>query len=133
MKLPHNLDESKGFTLIECLLALFIFAFSLVGLAFLMAGTMQTDIQARRMSAATALAQQQLDQLHNTAYSAVASSTVSQSLNEAGGTTGPAFYLRSWTVTNNSPQVGMSTVTVRVDWTDKSASHHVSLQTILTP
>lgn len=132
MKAPGRCTNHQGFTLIESLVALSIFAFSLVVLAYLMNSTMQTDLEARRITAATTLAQQKLEQLRNLSYSAVSSASP-ETLNEAGGTTGSTLYTRSWTVTNDSPMNGMKTVQVTTAWTDRSGSHQVRLQTILTP
>lgn len=133
MKDPGRCANTQGFTLIESLVALSIFAFSLVVLAYLMNSTMQTDLEARRITAATTLVQQKLEQLRHMAYSAVVSSASPEILNEAGGTTGSTLYTRSWTVANDSPMAGMKTVQVTTAWTDRSGSHQVRLQTILTP
>ena len=135
MKPVTGRADSEGFTLIEALVALSVFAFSLVGLAYLMNSAVQTDVQTRRMTAATALAQQKLEQLRNTTYSAVVSSAISESLTEQGETTGAAFYTCSWTVTEDSPMPGMKKVKVTVEWTDRRdpEPHNVELQTILTP
>jgi type IV pilus assembly protein PilV len=130
MKAVTGRADNEGFTLIEALVALSVFAFSLVGLAYLMNSAVQTDVQTRRMTAATTLAQQKLEQLCNTPYANVNETGSPQSLNEEGETAGAAFYERSWTV---SPVTGMKKVTVTVAWTDRWGSHQVELQTILTP
>jgi type II secretory pathway pseudopilin PulG len=125
---------SSGFTLLETVLSLALLAFFLVGLASLTVSTIQTNTQARRMTAATALVQAKLEQLSNTTYSAVASSGLPlEVLTETGATAGDTFYTRSWTVTDNSPIVNTKTIQVTVAWTDKLGSHQAQLQMIITP
>jgi len=133
MKAVTGRADNEGFTLIEALVALSVFAFSLVGLAYLMNSAVQTDVQTRRMTAATTLAQQKLEQLCNTSYTGVVRSASPEWLNEAGETTGDTFYKREWNVDDDIPAVGMKNVTVTVAWIDRWGSHQVELQTILTP
>ena len=133
MKAVTGRADNEGFTLIEALVALSVFAFSLVGLAYLMNSAVQTDVQTRRMTAATALAQQKLEELRNTSYTGVVRSASPELLNEAGETSGDTFYKREWNVEDDIPAAGMKKLTVTVKWIDRWSSHQVELQTILTP
>jgi prepilin-type N-terminal cleavage/methylation domain-containing protein len=122
----------KGFTLVEVLAALVLFLITLVGLSSLLTTTMQANAQAKRITTATNLAQDKLEEVRNTAYSSVSSGSDSAKLTETGGTSGSgAIYTRSWTVTADSPAAGTKTVTATVTWTDQTGSHTVQLQTIV--
>ena len=123
--------RQQGFSLIEALIALTILAITLAGLALLITSNIETNGEARRQSAANALAQAKLEELMATGYSAVASSTSAESLDETGGTTGATFFTRSWVV-GNGPVTQSKTLSVTVAWTDKSGAHQVMLQTIIS-
>lgn len=113
------------------MLALFIFGFVLAGLAFLMTSNINLNTQARRFTAASTLAQAKLEDIRAAGYGAATSSATAESLNETGGSTGAAFYSRSWTVTSATPVANSKTVSVTVSWTDQQGSRNVQLQSIL--
>ena len=120
----------SGFTLVEVLVALTIFAIALLGLVSLLTTTIQANAQARRMTAATNLAQDRLEEIRNMAYAAITSGSDSGQLTETGGTGGTgAIYTRSWTVAGG-PAPNTKQVTVTVTWTDQT-SRQVQLQTIV--
>jgi prepilin-type N-terminal cleavage/methylation domain-containing protein len=124
---------SGGYTLIECMIALFVFGFVLAGLAYLMLSTINLNTQARRYTAATTLAHAKLEAIRAAGYAAAASSPTPESLNETGGTTGAAFYSRAWTVATATPVANSKTVTVTVTWSDQQGSRNIQLQSIVTP
>jgi len=122
----------KGFTLIEVLAALVLLLITLLGLSSLLTTTIQANAYARRMTTATSLAQDKLEEIRNMAYTAVTTGSDSSPLTETGGTGGSgAIYTRSWTVATDSPIAGTKTVTVTVTWTDQMGPHTVQLQTII--
>ena len=92
----------------------------------LMIGNIQTGREARRFSAASALAAQKMEELRSTAYASVASSGSPESLSEVGTTTGVRPFSRSWTVANGA-LAGTKDLTVTVSWSDDLGSHQVQL------
>src|SRR5438045_3729109 len=72
--------KSRGFTLLETFIALVILGFALAGLAMMTIGNMQTGLEARRFSAAGALAQQKIEDLRYTGYAGVVNSTAAEGL-----------------------------------------------------
>ena len=119
----------RGFTLIETLVALSILAFALAGLSMLMLGNVQTGLDARRITAAGALAQQKLEDLRAFGYSA-ATGSGSETLSESGGTTGVTPFTRSWTVATGGT-AGTKNLTITVAWSDQQGSHQFQLRSIL--
>jgi type II secretory pathway pseudopilin PulG len=115
-----------GYTLIETLVALGVLGFALAGLAMLMVGNVQTGWEARRLTAAGALAQQKIEDLRALGYTNAIGSVSEEVLAETGATTGVIPFHRTWTVTGVDPNP--KDVTVTVAWTDALGSHQVQLQ-----
>ena len=123
--------NERGFTLLETTIALLILCFALTGLASLTKSNIQTNAQARYYGAASALAQQKLEDLRAGGYTAAASSTSNESLNEGGETSGTTLFTRSWTVAAGA-LAGTKNMTATVSWTDALGAHQVQLQTVLS-
>ena len=120
--------NANGFTLIEALVAVAVMAIVVSGLASMGVTTIQADTQSRRVSAATALAQAKLEELHglrrsNTAWTVGSHSQTGLDENaEPGGS-----YTRQWTVQNNYNGFSkLSRVTVTVSWDDGAGSVRVA-------
>ena len=122
----------RGFTLVETSIALTILGFVLAGLVMAMTGNFKTGREARRFSAATALAQQKIEDLRATGYATAASSGTPESLTETGASTGVTMFSRTWTVVNGATALTKD-ITVTVNWSDDLGSHSVQLSSKLTP
>jgi prepilin-type N-terminal cleavage/methylation domain-containing protein len=122
--------SEAGFTLLEMTVSLLIFAFALTGLASLTKSNIRADAQARYLAVAGDLAQQKLEDLRAGGYTAAASSTSNETLNESGGTTGTTLFTRSWTVATGS-LANTKTLTATVSWTDVYGTHSVQMTSIL--
>lgn len=123
--------HQRGFSLVEALVALTIFAFVMAGLTTLMFSTTGTNSQARRMTAATVLAQAKLEEL-GASTSSLTTGTYQDSnnpLTESGTSAG--IYRRSWQI-QAGPTAGSQAIKVTVNWTDKQGDHAVSLPTIVS-
>lgn len=116
-----RLPSTDGFTLVEVLVAVAIFSLALLGLAIGTISVAQTNNNSHLNAAAVNLLQEKLEQ-----FSAMSSSAFA-------GLTCPAFttagcsdtrtasnqnFNRSWRITANSPATGVTTVEVKIDWTD---------------
>ena len=117
-----------GFTIVEVLVALAIFAIGLAGIGSLLGTTVRANGLAAQLTAATQLTQDKLEELRNTPYTAVASGADSTGLTETGEAGG--IYTRTWTVTTGTPAATAKTVVVTVGWTGRT-SHQVQLQTVV--
>lgn len=119
----ERLTDQRGITLIETLAALAIFALVAAGVAAGTIATLRGNSTSRDATAAAALIHDKLEQLR--ALDPAASPADLQPgrhvdprnpltpLGAAGGR-----YVRSWTVTVDSPRRGLAEVVVTVTWND---------------
>ncbi len=120
----RHVAREKGFMLVEVMAALALLGIAFAGLSPLMTVTLRSMDHARRVTTATEFARDKVEDIRNTAYTAVASG--SDTVTEGG--TG-ATYARTWT-SAAGPSANTKLVTVTVSWTARTA-HTVSLQTII--
>jgi prepilin-type N-terminal cleavage/methylation domain-containing protein len=128
-KLVQLKNCSKGFTLIESLMAMFILSMVLLGMASLLCSTMVYNQHSGNISTATTLAQDKLETLRHAGYGSIAGGTTAESGIDGNGNPG-GVYTRSTTV-DDTTLGNMKIITVSVDWDWKGASRNVTLKTIL--
>ena len=122
----RTLDETKGFTLIEVLIAMIILAIGSLGVAGLTVGIIRANVFSNKMTTAVTLAQDKMEDIKRLGYGRAETSQ---------GTEGYRTirnyppYKRTTIVSSNTPTLGMTTVTVRVDW--DADAHFVALNTVL--
>jgi len=116
-------QNNKGFTLIEVLVAMVILSIGLLGTAALLTGIIRGNQVSNRITAATTLAQDKMENIKSVIYSKAASEP------RAFLPSPYEKYERQVFVENNSPDDGMKTVTVTVY---RGSGNSVSLQTILS-
>ncbi len=103
--------SNKGFTLIECLIAISILSIALLATASLTISIIKDNHVARRFSTATTLVQDKVEDLKMLSYLAVASS--SEGYNTIAGY---SVFRRNTIVTVNSPVAGAKQISVTVFW-----------------
>ena len=114
-------NNNSGFTLMEVLVAMLILSVGLLGMAALITGIINSNKLSNRISTATVLAQDKMEDIKRIGYDNAVSET------KASMSSPYANYEREVSIASG-PATGMSTVTVTVYWdTNKS----VVLQTIL--
>jgi type II secretion system protein I len=118
----HN--KSKGFTLIEVLVALVILSFSLLALAGLMVTTTKNNSFGSHMTEAATFAQDKLEELRAIKWENLIDGN---STDQQGGSTG-INYTRNWNVTTNG---SLKTITINVNWNDRTA-HSIRLVSVLS-
>ena len=115
-----------GFSLLDVLIGMVILALALFS-ALALAGNNARLVSANQnVAAASLLAQNKMEELRNATYVSLASGADAGTLNAQGGATG--IFSRSWTVTNNSPMVGMKTLIVTVTWSQWGQNKTYRLQ-----
>ena len=122
----RRVQNAKGFTLIEILIAVTLLTIGLLGMAGLTVGIMRGNSLSSEVTAATALTQDRMEDIKRLGYINTAGS--SEAYNSI---LGYAAYRRVTTVDIDTPGVGMKTVTVTVYWNSDAAS--IAVETILTP
>jgi type IV pilus modification protein PilV len=113
--------RQKGFTLIEVMIALVLFAVGLLAFAGLEVLALRNTSYSKDYGKANTYAQQKVEQMKGTSWASV--STGSDTLEEK--------FTRAWTVTVTEADI-MKTVAVSVTWVDPSyGTKRVTLQTDL--
>jgi Tfp pilus assembly protein PilV len=114
---------AAGFSLVEAVAATAFLALTLMAFAANTISLTHNEKSADATSAAHALAQQKLELLRSSPLGAVAPGNYADPLNpiKADGTANGTF-TRTWVVSaNDTPTLGLHSVTVSVSWTDTRA------------
>lgn len=110
--------NKKGLSLLELLIAISLFTFGLLGSTALTVTVIKGNHLAKKVTEATILAQDKMEQLKRLSYN-----------NLNTGSDSSSIYSIQWTTQDNTPSQDMKTITVTVNWTDTSI-HEVRLETI---
>jgi prepilin-type N-terminal cleavage/methylation domain-containing protein len=126
MKLSMRSKRSKGFSMVEVLIALLILAISLLALAGLMVTTTRNSSFGGHMTEASTFAQDKLEQLRVSPWAGVATGN-----DTTLGSTG-ITYTRNWTVTPNADG-NQRWVSITLTWTDptKNSNHSIRLLSVV--
>ncbi|MBI2997199.1 MAG: prepilin-type N-terminal cleavage/methylation domain-containing protein [Deltaproteobacteria bacterium] len=110
---------SAGFTLIEILVAMSIFAVAVLGLAVGATSVMRANQTSYFNTIATNIAQDKLEELKGMTVAALPScpSYTTAGCSDTKTSLGLTFS-RSWQIIANSPTSGVNRLDVKVDWTD---------------
>jgi type IV pilus assembly protein PilV len=120
------LSSSRGFTLVELMIALLVFGIGIVALAQSLPNGVRVRDRARRMSVATNLAQQQVERLRALPenHADLAAGSHADPLNPIRGA-----YRRRWSIQDDTPISGMRRVVVTVSFTTASPDSEAILTT----
>ena len=120
----NPLSKSKGFTLLEVLVALIILSFALLALAGLMVTTTKNNAVGNYVTEAATFAQDKLEELRALKWENLIDGN---NTDQRGGSTG-INYTRNWNVKTNG---SLKTITINVDWNDRTA-HSINLVSVLS-
>ena len=115
-----NFNRQDGFTLVEILIAMFILVTALLGTAAVTATVINGNAFSSRMTQATTLAQEKMEELLGTGYDIM----------QSGSDTEQSVYDRVWSVSKDSPMEGMATIDVEVTFPWKGQDREVSISTL---
>ncbi len=113
-----------GFTLVEVLAAMAVFAIASLGLAVGVASVIRSNQRSYLASVATNLAQDKLEELKATSPANVTPCT--ENCDNPKPKTNGVEFTRTWQVVNNSPVAGVKQIDVTVEWSDHT-SHNVKI------
>jgi type IV pilus assembly protein PilV len=119
--------EINGFTLIEILIATVIITIVSLGATTLTVGITRGNSFSKRLTTATTLAQDRLEDVKRLGYANVGTAAVTQNYGTIANFSG---YKRVVTVTNDTPAAKMKTVNVIVYW--DADQHSTQASTILS-
>jgi len=128
----HDTKGQRGFTLIEIVIAIFIMTVALSGLIAVTVMAIKGGDFSKRMTTATTLAKDMMEQQKNKSYSSITAGTTIDYLNEdsSSGSAG-AYFTRTLRVTDNTPATDMKTIEVEVSWS-WGGTRTVTLRTIVS-
>ena len=116
--------KSKGFSLIEVLVALVILSISLLALAGLMVQSTKNSSWGSHLTEAATLAQDVLERFRGVRpQTDILEGTNFDQVTAASGIT----YTRTWTVTTNVPDSTLRNIEITVTWTD-SIPHSILIR-----
>jgi type IV pilus assembly protein PilV len=110
--------NSRGFSLIEILIALIILSIAFLGLAGLMVQTTRNNSFGGRITEAATFAQDKLEELRSTSWVAINSGSDKLSVNGLD-------FTRNWTVVPNAivapyTEPTLNTITIVINWNDQT-------------
>ena len=125
--IPENIPimntrgKNDGFTLIEVLIAMVLLAVGLLGMASLTLGIMKGNKHSGRMTTATTLVQEKMEDMRRLGYAGMPSSDTT-STEGYNSISGYPFFKRVTVTDMGSPSANMKTIEVIVYWDSGSRS-----------
>lgn len=119
----NRLRGSRGFTLIEIVVAIVMLAFGVLASASLTAALMASNRGVTNRTRAVETLRLKVEDLQSVIYPRITNGNDT-------ATVGGVTFNRSWTVTANSPVTNTKTITLTVTWTDRQGTHTITNQTI---
>jgi len=120
VKLKKN--DTAGFSIIECLIALSIFAIGILAVATLILSSIGSNASARRTMEATALAEARLEQVMAIPYD-----------NIVAGESTQGAYTVAWEVAEDVIVAQTKSITVTVSWSYRGRQRNVTVHHLFTP
>ena len=126
--MSEGVRSQRGASFIEVVAAVALFALVAIGLSPALLSARKVADLSKDQAAATALAQDVIENIRQTASTSVA--TGSDGPLKPDGTSGGIFS-RSWNVATDSPTTGVNRVTVTVSWWERQNQNSVTLVTLV--
>ncbi len=125
--MKKTLSNSKGFTLIEVVIAMAVVAIGMFAMMSLIITVTKGNAHSKKVTTATTLAQDQMEQIKRLGFS---NAILAQGTEDYGTINGYDGYRRVTTIFTNTPVAGMVTGSVTVHWTP--GAHSVTLATSIS-
>ena len=112
--------REKGFTLVEVLIAITIFAYGILAVASMQIASMKGNTSARDLTEASTVGSDQLEKLMLSSYDTISDDSRTKDI-----------YGITWTVQDDTPQPDTKTVIVNVSWTERGTQRQVSMRNVI--
>lgn len=122
IRLQQRQTRCEGLSIIECLIALSIFTIGILAVAALVVSSIGENASARRITEATALAEDRLEQLMALSYDDI-----------ADGESIQGAYTVNWVVAEDIIVAQTKSITVEVSWIYRGKQRNVTIQHLLSP
>ena len=119
--------NDKGFSLLEVLVAVVIFAVGILAMAALQLTAIKGNHFSNNLTEATTIAQEKLEELIQTDYSL---SNAGEPLAPGNHSETQGIYTIDWTVQDNTPIQDTKTILITVRWTERGQQHQTTLRLI---
>lgn len=119
------MQQAKGFTLVEVLVAMVIFAIVSLAITKLMVASTKLVSENAMGSEAVALAQETMEDLRAVAFANMTSGSTT-----AMSSKGVVPFNVVWTVTGNPPLATMNTIVVTVSWNQQGVTKSYAVQSV---
>lgn len=120
--MKNNLkNNSQGFTLVELMIALLVFAVGILAVAGLQVTSIRYNADAQRTSEASMFAQSKMEELMVMNYDAVVDSIAAET---------EGIYSVTWSVVDDTPRTGAKEISVTVNWTSRGVNKTTTLNCI---
>lgn len=128
-RLTMRRPRRAGFSLLDVLIGTVVLALAMFSALALAGNNARLVAMNQNLAAASLLAQNKLEELRNAEYATIASGADETELNSQGDV--GEMYTRSWTVTNNTPMVGMKSIQVTVSWSQSGETQNYVLNGVV--
>lgn len=135
----NNLNNRKGFTLVEFLVAICILGIGILGLAGLQVTAIKGNLGSKNLSTANVLAERKMEEFKNTSFNSLVPVTNhADSYNPlnsnglGGGSNDGRIFNRFWSIASHAGSSNMKRITVTITWTEGGRTRSTSLDTVIS-
>ena len=131
---PDRRRRVRGVSLIEVIVALAVLGFGMLGMAAAQVSAYRFSDSSRERTLAHGLAQQQMEifqSMSSTTIETVIAAGIVDPLNPIDpdpNDTALMAFNRGWTITPDTPELGVYTILVTVNWTDNAGPQTLTLE-----
>jgi len=124
-----RINNEKGFSLIEILIAITIFAIGMLAVGKMQITAIKGNSFANDLTKATTLAQDRMEKLIGLSYTDTDLNATALDHNDPNNPVDGRYNI-SWNIATNTPIINTKTIRVNVGWTDRGTPKGVSITSI---